>query len=108
MDVSQKQNFSLRIHQFDNYSNGCVSTGPVFAKFTKENETVVIGDLGYVHPNQYGLIDVKLISTLIELSKNNSCGVLGKSLILVEIQNSTLNFSEPREKLIACGTIIKD
>ncbi|NP_001274724.1 uncharacterized protein LOC100200684 [Hydra vulgaris] len=75
----------FHIHQFGDYSGGCMSTGPHFNPFNKEHggpedENRHAGDLGNIVSDDYGNADVNIEDSQIPLDGPNS--IIGRALVV--------------------------
>lgn len=78
-------NHGFHIHQFGDYSGGCVSAGPHFNPFGKEHggpcdENRHAGDLGNVVVGADGTVTVNLVDAQIPLDGPNS--IIGRSVVV--------------------------
>lgn len=75
----------FHIHQFGDYSGGCVSAGPHFNPFSKDHggpqdEIRHAGDLGNVVANAKGEVKLDILDKQIPLTGANS--IIGRSVVV--------------------------
>ncbi|XP_784574.2 superoxide dismutase [Cu-Zn] isoform X1 [Strongylocentrotus purpuratus] len=75
----------FHIHQFGDYTNGCVSAGGHFNPFGKEHgapedEMRHVGDLGNIIADASGKVDVNLSDKLLSLSGPQS--IIGRAVVV--------------------------
>lgn len=78
-------NHGFHIHQFGDYSGGCVSAGPHFNPFGKEHggpcdENRHAGDLGNVVADADGTATVNMVNSQIPLDGVNC--IIGRSVVV--------------------------
>ncbi|XP_074663136.1 superoxide dismutase [Cu-Zn]-like [Tubulanus polymorphus] len=75
----------FHIHEFGDYSNGCVSAGGHFNPFAKEHgapedDMRHVGDLGNVLANDDGVVTIDITDKMIQLVGVNS--IIGRSVVV--------------------------
>jgi len=75
----------FHIHEFANFSNGCVSAGPHYNPFGKthgglDDEERHVGDLGNVEADAYGVASGTITDNLIRL--NGETSIIGRSVMV--------------------------
>lgn len=83
----------FHIHQFGDYSGGCVSAGPHFNPFCKEHggpndENRHAGDLGNVVVGANGIVNVDMVDSQIPLEGPNS--IIGRSVVVSAVEPESL------------------
>ena len=78
-------NHGFHVHEFGDYTNGCMSSGPHFnpTKTTHgapDDAVRHVGDLGNVVANNNGSAAVNITDSIIQLSGPN--GILGRTIVV--------------------------
>ena len=97
-------NHGFHIHEFGDYTAGCVSAGPHFNPAGKDHggrhdENRHAGDLGNIFSN-YGIADVDITDAQIPLEGPNS--ILGRSVVVSELNMCTLTKSPVAQTQVLC------
>jgi len=83
--LSRSQEHGFHINEFADFSNGCISAGPIYNPFGcdhggLDDEVRKVGDLGNIIADDYGHAKGKLKSSLVKLTGPTS--VIGRSIMV--------------------------